>query len=126
MNTQKITLTRVTRLTEDKNGSPLTTRDGRPYVRLLINCNEYGDKPLSGFGNKDNAHWKEGDVIEVKIEKKQVGDNEYLNFETQKKDDKLEATLGFMNHKLDYIIELLREAKGDTVPYPESTGEPKI
>ena len=76
----KITLTRVTPLTTDKAGNPLMGKNGKPYTRLLINCNEYGEKALSGFQNASNAHWQVGQQVDVIVEKVNVGGKEYLNF----------------------------------------------
>ena len=77
---EKITLTRVTPLTTDKAGQPLMGKNGKPYTRLLLNCNEYGDKALSGFQNAINASWQVGQQVDVIVEKVNVKGVEYLNF----------------------------------------------
>lgn len=76
----KVTLTNVKVYTQDKEGKPLKSKEGKPYTRLNIQCKEYGDKWLSGFGNSRNKNWQAGE--EVDIEVKQNG--EYLNFEMPK------------------------------------------
>lgn len=73
----KLTLTYVSR----------TERQGQkgPYISISIKAKEYGDKFLSGFGNKANENWKEGDQVEVVSVKEVVkGDKTYLNFEMPK------------------------------------------
>ncbi len=75
-NKMKFKLTKVFRTTEDKQGNELRTRDGRPYERLAVKVAEHGEKWVSGFGNKANAYWKEGDEVDINIEQK----GEYLNF----------------------------------------------
>lgn len=77
---ESIKLTRIFRSDKDKAGNPLTTQDGRPYQRIGIKCEKYGDKWISGFGNKLNQYWKEGDEVEVKVEKVNKDGKEYLNF----------------------------------------------
>src|SRR3990167_21920 len=89
METKKVKLTQVNRYTTNKEGSPLINKNGKPYSSIRIKCEEYGDKLLSGFGNKDNANWNAGDEVEIMVEQK----GEYLNFSTPKKEDKLEEIL---------------------------------
>jgi hypothetical protein len=72
----KVTINKVMRYTEDKNGNPLRTKDGKPYTSLRMQVAEYPDKWMSGFDGKSTATWKEGDVVEVFVEQK----GEYLNF----------------------------------------------
>jgi hypothetical protein len=79
----KLTLTQVTR-------TQRTSKDGKPFTSLTIKANEYGQKFLSGFGNKANENWKEGDVVEVENIVEKPGVNKkgeavvYLNFEMPK------------------------------------------
>lgn len=83
----KVTITKISRFTTDKDGKPLMTKDNHPYTRLRLQTNEQGAEWLSGFGNADNAQWAEGDTVEIEV--KQVG--QYLNFSTPKQADVLEA-----------------------------------
>lgn len=53
-----------------------TSSSGKPFTSVGLKTVEYGDKWLSGFGNKDNASWKEGDKVTILVEQK----GEYLNF----------------------------------------------
>lgn len=69
----QITLTAVSR--KEK-----TSKAGKPFTSVGIRCNEYGERWLSGFANKDNAGWKVGDTVEVDVETK----GEYLNFSVPK------------------------------------------
>lgn len=71
----ELTLTKVVRKDTDKEGKPLTTKDGRPYTRLGIQTREHGAKWLSGFSAPWNQSWKEGDTVECDVEQK----GEYLN-----------------------------------------------
>src|SRR3990167_9738496 len=71
-----ITITKIYRSKTKKDGTPLVSKDGRPYERVGIQCREYGAKWLSGFSSPWNSDWKEGDAVEVEVE--QSGD--FLNF----------------------------------------------
>ena len=77
----QITLTRVFRSKTKRDGTPLVTSTGKPYTSLRIQCNEYGDKWLSGFDGQQTSSWKEGDTVEVEVEQK----GDYLNFSVPKK-----------------------------------------
>lgn len=119
-----ITLTQVNRYTTSKDGSPLKTKDGRPYTSVRVKCVEYGDKILSGFENHVTKSWKEGDKVEVEVEEK----GDYLNFRTPKKegvsDAKLEQVLNYLAAlrvdvtKILGIIEAQRKAN-DMLDTPE-------
>ena len=82
---QKVTITRTYVSDKSKDGIPFTSKAGKPYKKLAIKTTEHGDKWLSGFQNKDNENWKEGDVVDIIV--KQNG--EYLNFDVPKTEDKL-------------------------------------
>src|SRR3990167_1713870 len=119
----KLTLTQLTRFTKDKQGNDLKTKDGRSYTRLLIRCQEYGDKAISGFENSETREWKEGDIVEAVVEQK----GEYLNFYVPKKEDKIaselseiKTKLGKIDYKLDTLLErtesFARTSLGTKVP----------
>lgn len=80
-----------------------TSKAGKPYVSLGLKVNEYGDKFINGFGNKDNADWKVGDDVEITVVEK----GEYLNFEmptrTIKPTGMTEEQSQLINKKLDAI-----------------------
>ena len=73
-----VKLTKVYRSDKDKNGNALKTKDGRPYTRVSIKTQEHGEKWLSGFENFNNQKWREGDHVDLEVEK----NGEYLNFST--------------------------------------------
>lgn len=59
----------------------------KPFTSVSIKAKEYGDKFLSGFGNKSNSTWAEGMEVEVAEVKEVVKDGKtYLNFEMPKFD----------------------------------------
>ena len=118
MNTTKLTLTKVHRSNKDKEGKELIGKNGRPYTRVGIKTMQYGEKWLSGFENRQNANWKEGDSVEVIVEQK----GEYLNFRTVSLDERveeLEARVSKLEGKkpLDEAEPLDKELKPEDFPF---------
>lgn len=125
---EKHTITKIDRYTTNKDGQPLTFKgkDGTqvPYTRILLKTDLGGDKNLSAFGNKFNADWKIGDVIEGKIVETAKDGKTYYNFETPKKEDlnahKLEEILNgqtTIKLRLDSILKILQANQ----PIPKGT-----
>lgn len=73
----KLTLTKVIRKDTDKDGNKLITKDGRPWTRLAIQAQEYGQNWVTGFSSPWNQNWKEGDVVEADVE--DTADGKYHN-----------------------------------------------
>ena len=121
---QKLTITSITRYSNDKEGKPLVTKDNRPYTRLVLKAKEYGDKVLSGFDSYQTKTLKEGDTIEAEV----TQNGEYLNFRLPNKEDRLfkqmeeiSGKLVKMNNGIQQILTHLQPAqpKVEEVPYPE-------
>ena len=93
-NTTKLTITKIHRSNKDKEGKELIGKNGRPYTRVGIKTMQYGEKWLSGFENRQNANWKEGDSVEVIVEQK----GEYLNFRTISIDERVDELEKRMNN----------------------------
>jgi hypothetical protein len=121
----KVTLTTINR--RDK-----TSTAGKPYVSLGIKTQEHGDKWLSGFGNKRNAGWKEGDDVEIEVVEKVVGDKTYLNFEMPKLPEgyqfpsEMKEELNIIKTMLGRIIYLIENPNQKKDNYPEYKGEPNF
>lgn len=115
----KVTLTAVQRFDKDRNGNPLVSSKGRPYTRCIIKAQEYGDKPISGFGNSDNAKWNVGMVVEVDITQK----GEYLNFASPRKVAPASPELIDKLNKIEALITDLSNALlgGKTTPVAAKT-----
>ena len=108
----QLTLTQVNRITTNKDGTPLMGKNGRPYTRLLIRCNEYGDKSISGFDGKETANWAVGDTVEATVEPR----GEYLNFSVPKATHQAGGTSGDLNRvemKVDRALQALATLGGD-------------
>lgn len=125
-----LTLTSIKRFDKDKDGKLLMTRDGRPYVRLVIGTKEY-EKTLSGFDGPATKDWKEGETVEVEVEQK----GDYLNFKVPKSGQnngevmKLLQEITSRVFKTQMLIEeLVADKRKNEAPtgidYPESDEEP--
>lgn len=79
---KNVTLTQVSRFDKDPNGNPyMSQKTGRPYVRMTIKAEEYGDQRLSGFGGAWNASWKPGDEVTIDVKEVEKDGKKYLNFD---------------------------------------------
>lgn len=97
MSLERITITQIGRYDKNKEGNVLTTKDGRPYQKLLLKSEEHGDNWISGFSGDWNKEWKVGDVVEAEIEHKGI----YLNLKSPKS--------GFKRCNCENSIKLLDE-----------------
>ncbi len=109
----KIKLTRISRKDQ------VSKTSGKPYVSLGLQCNEYGDKWLSGFGGKENMNWNVGDEVEVVVEQK----GEYLNFSMPKPADQI-AEMQKNNSLLEAKIDAIHDTLKQLVAYV-TKNEPK-
>ena len=127
---ETVTITSITRTPR------VSAKTGKPYTSLSLKVQEYGDRFLSGFANKDNAMWKEGDKVEIEIKKVEKDGKEYLNFETPKKEDKVAELLEVIRNAqvtqtllLQSIMEKLDNKKNAypvndrPEPFPDPTEE---
>lgn len=101
----KVEITKVARYTTNKTGEPLVNKQGRPYTSIRIQTKEHGEKWVSGFGNKENASWKEGDSVEIDI----TPNGEYLNFSMPKRIDNEQLEKIFQN--TEFILNRLTGIK---------------
>lgn len=124
---QKVTLTAVYHNDKDRNGNPYMSKAGKPYTKCNIKATEYGDKYISGFGNKTTQGWKVGDTVEIEI----TPNGEYLNFSVPKVTGGLSELdremLMRMEKKMDninfHIVEIAKGLKGKTMyQSPEMEG----
>lgn len=120
----KVILTRIYISDKSKAGVPFVSKTGKPYKKIAIKTVEHGDTWLSGFVNKTNEFWKEGDQVDIII--KQNGD--YLNFETVKEEDKIKEkvaaleveVLNLKNAVAKLTPKTVTTTKTPTQPHTES------
>lgn len=94
---QKVTLTKI--FTKEE----ISPRTQKPYTRMSIKTQEHGDRWISGFQNKGNANWREGDTVEILLETTKKDDKEYLNFSLPKMEDVQEEKLSKIEFKMGAI-----------------------
>ena len=124
---QNVTITKVYRSTNNKDGQPLVTKDGRNYEKVSIQTREHGQKWIGGFGGNWNQNWREGQTVELDIEEK----GEYLNF--KKVDTEANILIMLQDQKLllgelhRMLVDLHKAATHGTLPVGESAvaGKPK-
>lgn len=116
---KKVRLTNINDKTVDKNGAALKTKDGKPYTRRLIKCEQHGDTLLSGFKSPWNESWKEGDEVTIDIEEVKKDGRVYLNF---KKVDMLDRVMGMLND-LNERVSNLEQLKNKGYIHPENNGD---
>lgn len=124
---EKVKLTKVVRTDR------VSKSTGKPFVSLSIKTVQYGDKFLSGFGNAANAHWAEGQEVEIITERIMKDGKEYINFTVPKKEDKNDEKLEKILNKLTTLTltiaaigatldELTKKHKTLSYPTPEDEG----
>lgn len=94
---EKLTITKI--FTKQEK-----SKEGKPYTRLAIKTDKYNDRWLSGFGNKFNDNWKEGDVVEVEVTEATAKDKNgkpYLNFRSVSKLELLEKRVKYLEDRLN-------------------------
>jgi hypothetical protein len=115
-------LTQIFRSNKDKEGQPLMTKGtpnkpSRPYTRVAIKTKEHGEAWISGFESYYNVEWREGDAVDIDIEKK----GEYLNFS---KPDPLKVLTARVD-ALEKALQTLKTGQGEVVQV-EDDGIPTI
>lgn len=128
-----IKLTRIFTTDKNKDGTPLKSAKGVPYTKMSVKSVEYGDKWISGFKNKENANWKDGDVVECIIEEKVTDKGTFLNFSLPKREDVATAEIGKVHNLLtsmNLVLLQIAEKVGVNIysadgKYAEGTGKLK-
>lgn len=92
---EKVILTRVATKNTDKDGNPLKDKNGKPYWRVGIQTDKYGDQWLStlAFNTEDRAYkLEQGQEVNIVVEKK----GEFMNFKLPTKLDILEQRVAIL------------------------------
>lgn len=84
------TLTYVNQFKTNKEGKPYIDKKGRPFVRVSIKVQEYGDNYVSGIIFEPNCNWQVGEKKELVISKEMYSGKEQLKFELPRKENKFE------------------------------------
>ena|SRR3990167_8714420 len=81
------TLTYINQFKVDKDGKPYTTKNGKPFVRVSVKVEEYGNEYVSGLWFGADCPWKVGEKIQMEIKKEIYNGKESLKFELPKKEN---------------------------------------
>ena len=93
---------------------------GKEYTRCIITTTN--GTTLSGFKSYATEKFKNGDVVELKIEKKVIGDRTYYNFKTVRDTDKLEEKLTALTSLLEAFNVRLAKIENNSSPVvPKAT-----
>jgi len=117
---EKVILTKVYSSNKDKNGNELVNRNGKPYTRMSIKTQQHGDTWLSGFQNRTNENWKQGDEVEIIV----TQNGQYTNFETPKTEDMLAMRVKDLEIRVDRLEEKLNQGTKAPMTYTEKDLQP--
>lgn len=92
--------------TTKKDGTALISQYGKPFWKVSIKTDQYGDKYIYGNIYKEDElpTWKVGD--EVKLEVTQNGD--FLNFKVPTKNDGLEGRVQVLENQMKTMFEMMK------------------
>lgn len=80
----KLTINYLKRYTEKSNGTPLVTKNGKPYQSVAIKVNEevlgfIGSTIYVNDFNNATEKWVEGSVVDIDVSKTDKDGKTYLN-----------------------------------------------
>ena len=87
---------------KSKDGTPFVTKKGKPFRKIAIKTEKYGDRWPSDFIWDDNdpkLSWKVGDTVTVVVEEK----GQYLNFRQPSKEDLISARIDSLEHRVKLL-----------------------
>lgn len=130
---ERVTITRVSTSDTDKNGNKLINKFGKPYYKVGIKTNEYGDTFINGLMPFNPDRW-EGTTQELEIFDEEYNGKTYKKFKLPpRQGGAAPAVFLEINRKLDHIITLLSKKDGvkaadlvaDESKEPTSDGKPQ-
>jgi hypothetical protein len=62
----------------------ISPRTNKAYTSMSIKTEEHGDAWLSGFKDRQNENWQEGDVVEIDVVEKDVNGKKFYNYSLPK------------------------------------------
>lgn len=110
---EKVTITKVSISDTDKAGNKLINKFGKPYYKVGIKTNEYGDTFINGLMPFSPDRW-EGTTQEVEVFDEEYNGKTYKKFKLPPRagGTSPEAIMG-INRKLDTIITKLDQILGN-------------
>jgi len=111
--TTSLTLGKVTKYTEGKNGLPYKDKNGRTFARASVRFVELGEDYFGGFWNDK---LEEGAKIDVEVYEEVYEGKTYKKFRVAKKEDKLDQELAGIKNELTRMTIILRQIELNTTP----------
>jgi uncharacterized coiled-coil protein SlyX len=120
-----LTITRLNKFTNDKDGKPLIGKTGKPYTRILLKAKEYGDNTISGFGQKESDAWKAGDEVRLDVVEVTKGEKTYYNFNYVDQDAENMDAISKLQKGMEALLNRVKrlEASGNQ---GRSDGQPPV
>lgn len=84
---KKYKLTYVNIFRQDKEGKPYMTKNGKPFVRVSVKAEEYGNEYISGIWFGADCPWGIGQEVEFIIKEEIYKGKKQLNFELPPKEN---------------------------------------
>lgn len=122
---QEYTITRIVRQEKVAKAS------GKPYTSVGLQVQEFGAEWINGFGNKENANWKEGDKVTMKIFDETYNGKVSKKFEVLKPADLLTQEINGIKVRLNkhhtFFLEIAEKINKicDDKGYPEEKINPE-
>jgi len=86
------TIKKIIRKDKNKEGKPYVNKKGEAFTLISLQVEELPNEWMSGFANDYNTEWKTGDMIDIEITEKQVGERLFKNFKNlSKKSSRLDT-----------------------------------
>lgn len=111
---QKLTITKVFATDEKKDGTKIVNKFGKPYFRVGLKAEQYGEEWLSGF-LPTKPDW-EGKEVELEITEEEFGGKMQKKFSVPKKEGKVAEDIAVIKRDLTTILLILRNIDANTQP----------
>ena len=122
----QITISKISYTDKKKDGTSCISKNGKPFYKVGIQTNEFGDTWINGLIFDNPPTWKEGDKIDLIIKDEEYNGITSKKFELPKpaniqgeKLDKVMVELSFIKHQLERIAAVVVK---DDYPTPEQEG----
>lgn len=130
---QQVTIKKVSISNTKKDGTPLLTKNGKPFQKVGIQVIEYGETWINGLWFDGNCPWVDGSKLSLIIKDEEYNGVTKKVFDLPRKKDEtltelngLAIKVGLINVKIDKILNHLSgkdrldlTSDGTSVPFEE-------
>jgi len=81
---EKLTLTKISYTDKKADGSQCVTVNGKPFYRVGLKAQQYGDRWINGLVFGDPPAWREGQEVQLEIKEEDYQGTKNLKFEIPK------------------------------------------